>query len=440
MKCYCVKSTISYYIITVENPPSVPHHGGTASSDMASPLGTSLTYKPSSESRLSKSSSSHQSKSNSSSKVPIKSSSSCQSKSKLLIKSSSSSLSKVSSSSSRQPKVSSKVPIHQSKPSSLPKVPSRSSSSHQSKPKVPIKSSSSIQSKVSPSSPCQSKSSSSSKVSAKSLSSHLSKHSSSTKYSSSNQSEPTLLGHLLDSSMSRETSIKVSGSPCKEDPDEWLKFPRITLYTRDKRILESAVEWLNDNIIHAAQLLLKKQFGSIGGFMVPQLGDRKQLFNPVFPNTPFIQILNVGGSHWITVSNIDVGNQSHSNDTVSVYDSGSPARVTRNVRIAVCSIMKPKCDILHFDLVNIKPQPNGSDCGVFALACATELAHGLDPALCSWECSSMRSHLMACLTNGSLTRFPCCKQQDFPLQVELRSQSKRQFIALAGPLMKRKGQ
>ena len=127
-----------------------------------------------------------------------------------------------------------------------------------------------------------------------------------------------------------------------------------------------------------------------------------------------------------TGSQFPIGNQSHSNDTVSVYDSGSPARVTRNVRIAVCSIMKPKCDILHFDLVNIKPQPNGSDCGVFALACATELAHGLDPALCSWECSSMRSHLMVCLTNGSLTRFH--KQRRLPFAGRVKKSIKAWIV------------
>ena len=199
----------------------------------------------------------------------------------------------------------------------------------------------------------------------------------------------------------------------------------ILLSIRDK------VEWLNDNIIHAAQLILKKQFGDISDFMVPQLGDRKQLFNPVLPNTPFIQILNVDRSHWITVSNIDIVNKSHSNDAVSVYDSGSPARVTWNVKAAICSIMKPKCDTLHFDLVNTMPQPNGSN---FAVACATELAHRFDPALCFWDCSCMSSHLMECLTKHAS---PVASSEDFHLQVELRSQLRRRSIAYVEPLMKR---
>ena len=32
--------------------------------------------------------------------------------------------------------------------------------------------------------------------------------------------------------------------------------------------------------------------------------------------------------------------------------------------------------------MNVVAQPNSYDCGVYALACATELAHGFDPVVC----------------------------------------------------------
>ena len=40
--------------------------------------------------------------------------------------------------------------------------------------------------------------------------------------------------------------------------------------------------------------------------------------------------------------------------------------------------MKPQSGTIKFDLVNVQSQPNGSDCGLFAIAFATELIHGND--------------------------------------------------------------
>ena len=51
-------------------------------------------------------------------------------------------------------------------------------------------------------------------------------------------------------------------------------------------------------------------------------------------------------------------------------------------------------------------QPNSNDCGVFAAAIATELTHYSDPALCRWDTSKMRQHLLLCLEAGKMTRFP----------------------------------
>ena len=52
--------------------------------------------------------------------------------------------------------------------------------------------------------------------------------------------------------------------------------------------------------------------------------------------------------------------------------------------------------------MNIQKQPNGSDCGIFALACATELACGRDPILCEWDVKNMRPYL---IENGCMARY-----------------------------------
>jgi len=115
------------------------------------------------------------------------------------------------------------------------------------------------------------------------------------------------------------------------------------------------------------------------------------------------------------VSNIDILNGSQRSDSVMIYDSSTPARIPLAVKQAVCSIMQPPTDIIHFDLVNVHPQPNSNDCGLFAIAFATELVHGRDPSLCHFNTSAMRQHLVGCLNEGHLSCFPLKKRRRIPL-------------------------
>ena len=92
------------------------------------------------------------------------------------------------------------------------------------------------------------------------------------------------------------------------------------------------------------------------------------------------------------------------NNFAQIYDSFVPSSITRQTVIYVCSIKKTRKKEIHFDLVNVMRQSNGSDCGLFVVAFATELAHGYDPALCHWDTAVMRQHLISCLENRHLSR------------------------------------
>lgn len=65
--------------------------------------------------------------------------------------------------------------------------------------------------------------------------------------------------------------------------------------------------------------------------------------------------------------------------------------------------------------MNVQAQQNLIDCGVFAIAFATELVHGQDPALCQFDCTTMRAHLLASLEAGHIDRFPCNKTRRVPM-------------------------
>ena len=82
----------------------------------------------------------------------------------------------------------------------------------------------------------------------------------------------------------------------------------------------------------------------------------------------------------------------------------------------ICSIMKPKADVVHFDLAYVQAQPNESDYGLFAIDSATELVHGCDPVLCHFDTSGVQQHLEKC----HLSRFPCSKKRRIALGSKIK--------------------
>ena len=155
-----------------------------------------------------------------------------------------------------------------------------------------------------------------------------------------------------------------------DDPEKtWIK--ELFLTKSDKSCTENPHGWLNDAIIHAAQSLLKcqsqREKSGVGGFQNPQYAKGYRFQQE---GGKFVQVLHVSNSHWITISNIGCGS-----DSVNVFDSAY-AFIDMDGKKQVCSLMKPSGDILIMDFVNIQHQGNGSDCGLFALACATDLVYG----------------------------------------------------------------
>ena len=159
----------------------------------------------------------------------------------------------------------------------------------------------------------------------------------------------------------------------------------------------------------SVQCLLKKQTGgSVLGWQSPQLSKRKSMFNPLPPKIPFIQILHVNGNHWVTVSNMKPKTSEVYPDTVCLYDSNWTEKSTVSLVTMqhICSFFKSDAATLYFDFVNVDRQSNSSDCGVYALAFAAELAHGGDPALFTWDVNNMRGHILNSMRTGFVPPFP----------------------------------
>ena len=123
----------------------------------------------------------------------------------------------------------------------------------------------------------------------------------------------------------------------------------------------------------------------------------------------FIQINNRspsdGGSHWLTVSNINCMEK-----TVKVYDSASYTVICHmKMEMVVASLVSTSADNLRVLFPNVSLQTNGYDCGLYAIANATTLAYGIDPSTQVYILRMVREHLFKCLEQKHLEPFPIIK-------------------------------
>ena len=171
------------------------------------------------------------------------------------------------------------------------------------------------------------------------------------------------------------------------------------MYEADKESLDQG-KWLTDNIIDAAQVLLKKIHPHIGGLESVALG---QTLAFTVQHGEFVQILNVSNNHWITISNIGC-----KSGHINVYDSMGTNCVPPRTKEQVAAILfsNKKKILLKYKQVQVQVQRGASDCGAFAIAFATALCSGKDPTDINFIQHKLRSHLKNCLMQNSIIEFP----------------------------------
>ena len=65
-----------------------------------------------------------------------------------------------------------------------------------------------------------------------------------------------------------------------------------------------------------------------------------------------------------------------------------------------------KEDLLRVEICSVHQQVGGVECGIFAIAFATDLCHSLNPVAVTYDQNEMRPHLLRCLENQRLELFP----------------------------------
>ena len=185
------------------------------------------------------------------------------------------------------------------------------------------------------------------------------------------------------------------------NPKSWVKLmdpetnTSLVLYkdTRDNILKKS--HWLYDSEIHAGQILLKTKFPFADGLRDPAV--EGELVVPAV--SEFAQVINTG-SHWVCLSTI-----SSIPGTLKIYDSlfikPNPIAIRHS-----CRLLMHTGNQVTFLNEKVQKQTNTNDCGLFALAFATDLCHGIDPASQCYDPQHMREHYVHCLDSQEMVPFP----------------------------------
>jgi len=160
---------------------------------------------------------------------------------------------------------------------------------------------------------------------------------------------------------------KIDANASSNGKKEWLQIGGIKLRMQDRDSI-IAGERLNDMVVNVAQRLLKAQFPKMKGLCSTFLQGRKR--RTVFEEN-MVQIVHSRGNHWITATSANVKMDYQVNVFDSLYDDIDEG--TSNIISNVFGPSAVPCSIkIH--------QSGVDDCGLFAIANATSICFGQDPA------------------------------------------------------------
>ena len=180
-----------------------------------------------------------------------------------------------------------------------------------------------------------------------------------------------------------------------DNPQKWVPSLQLTVTERD--FLMNGQQ-ICDNIINAAMALLMR----INPLLNIQSTTMKSPMLQYCP-TETIHIHHNDANHFVTTSSL--GNQ------INLYDSANMTP-TSELTSQITAIYSPDDSIPEYFRAKIQAEQTGStDCGLFAIAFATDLAFSNNPSTIVYDQANMRTHLQQCLEMEQLTPFPRRHQQ-----------------------------
>ena len=117
-----------------------------------------------------------------------------------------------------------------------------------------------------------------------------------------------------------------------------------------------------------------------------------------------IQIHYTDEFHWVTSATIGTVRSAKAN----IFDSKQTFRATLppSLECQLAQMYSCNRDQLTVELSPVQQQIGCSDCGLFPIAFAVEVAFGRNPCVISYDQKRMRQHIHSCFEKSKLTPFP----------------------------------
>ena len=189
----------------------------------------------------------------------------------------------------------------------------------------------------------------------------------------------------------------------------WLETDSYILTVKEKKILLSDTEWLNNNIMDAAQKLICKALGrlELHQFVLNWQKRVAPFFNI---SEEHFQFMHKSANHWLI--------SFRSNDRIQICDSlyTNLTPVIKNCLKALNKAKVEKNGKLSVNIVLVEKQRDGYKCRLFGNAFATDVLNGLSPANSCFDVSLMRSNLLQYLETEELTVFPKTSKREYRIK------------------------
>lgn len=162
-------------------------------------------------------------------------------------------------------------------------------------------------------------------------------------------------------------------------------------------------EWLNDNHITCAQILIKQIYPTIRGLQ-STIRQNSGPLAKLYPGS--LQVLHVDGNHWALASTISLPNGAD----ILLYDSLYTS-MNHQTKLLLSELVHTSKPAFTVGFANLYKQSGTADCGLFAVAYCTDLAFGKEPCHYIYNQAEMRGHLLKCFQQMKLEPFATLRER-----------------------------
>ncbi len=190
-------------------------------------------------------------------------------------------------------------------------------------------------------------------------------------------------------------------------------------YTAAMRQTLKSGDWLNDEHIHFAQELLRRDYPDIAGFQ-PTLLSQVDRFTPIECRCESLLIHHINANHWMVSTTIG--------GEVTIADSKCSSDFSSCLTHQLAQVYRKYIDnqvddgretYLPVRVLRVQQQSGGSDCGLFAIAFAVHLLQGNNIEEIEFDQKKMRSHLNYCFWKKKLFAFPTLSKKGYRKTTQL---------------------